>query len=79
MMVTDWTLIITALVTTRYTDGEDAAAHITKMKTYRCDLLMMQRDIDDELFACFLCISMPSSWNYVFAALPEHYTSAEVE
>ena len=76
---TDWTLTIMALVTTHYNDGEDATVHITKMKTYHHDLLFMQRNIDDELFACFLCISMPSSWNYVFAALPEHYTSAEVE
>ena len=53
---TDWTLTIMALVTTRYNDGEDATAHITKMKTYRRDLLFMQRDIDDELFACFLRI-----------------------
>ena len=72
--VTDWTLTIMALVTTHYNDGEDATAHITKMKTYCCDLLFMQRDIDDELFACFLHISMLSSWNYVFAALLEHYT-----
>lgn len=73
---TDWTLTITALVSTRY---KDVMAHITKMKIYRRDLLIMQRDIDDGLFACFLRISMPSSWNYIFAALPDQYTSAEVE
>ena len=78
-MVTDWTLTIMALVTSHYNDGEDATAHITKMKTYHHDLLFMQHDIDDELFACFLHISMPLSWNYVFAALLEHYTSAKVE
>ena len=76
---TDWTLTITALVTTHYTDGEDINAHITKMQGHHRDLVMMQCDIDDELFACYLRISMPSTWNYVFAALPDHYTSAEVE
>ena len=54
--VTDWTLTIMALVTSHYNDGEDATAHITKMKTYCRDLLFMQRDIDNELFACFLHI-----------------------
>ena len=76
---TDWTLTITALVTTHYTDGEDINAHITKMQGHCQDLVMMQRDIDDKLFACYLRISMPSTWNYIFAALPDHYTSAEVE
>jgi len=76
---TNWTLTITTLVSTHYTDGEDVLAHITKMKSYCRDLLLMQHNIDNELFACFLRISMPSSWNYIFAALPEHYMSAEVE
>ena len=76
---TDWTLTITALVTTCYTDGKDINAHIKKMQSHRRDLIMMQHDIDNELFACYLCISMLSTWNYVFAALPDHYTSAEVE
>ena len=78
-MATDWTLTITALVTTRYTDGEDTTEHIAKMKAYHRDLILMQHDIADELFACFLCISMPSTWNYVFTTLPNYYTSAEVE
>jgi hypothetical protein len=76
---TDWTLAITSLVTARYTDGDDVAAHISKMKGYRRDLVLMQRDIDEELFACFLRISMPSTWDDVFATLPDHYTSLEVE
>ena len=76
---TDWTLTITSLVTTRYTDGDDVAAHISKMKGYRRDLVLMQRDIDNELFACFLRISMPPTWDVVFATLPDHYTSSEVE
>ncbi|KIM64463.1 hypothetical protein SCLCIDRAFT_8511 [Scleroderma citrinum Foug A] len=63
----------------RHTDGEDINAHITKMQGHRHDLVMMQRDIDNELFACYLRISMPSTWNYVFTALPDHYTSAKVE
>ena len=75
----DWTLTITALVTTHYTDSEDVTEHIAKMKAYCCDLILMQHDIADKLFVCFLCISMPSTWNYVFAALPDYYTSAEVE
>lgn len=73
------TATITALVTTRYIDGEDVNAHIAKMKGYRHYLSLMQRDIDDELFACFLRISMPPTWNCVFATLPDHYSSTEVE
>lgn len=76
---TDWTLVMTSLVTTRYQDGEDINEHIAKMKGFRRDLILMRRDIEDELFACFLRISMPATWNYVFAALPDHYTSIEVE
>ena len=40
---------------------------------------MMNRNIDDDLFTCFVRISMPASWNYVFARLPDKYTSSEVE
>ena len=79
LYATDWTFTIAPLVTARYNDGEDAMAHMGKMKMHRRDLLTMGRDIDDELFACFLRISMPSSWHDVFATLPAHYTSAEVE
>ena len=75
----DWTLTVTTIITTHYTDGEDVSAHITKMKGYRRNLILMQQDLADELFACFLCISMPSTWNYVFAALPDHYNMTEVE
>ena len=78
-IATDWTLTVTAIVTTCYTDGEDVSVHIAKMKGYRCDLILMQQDLVDELFACFLCISMPATWNYVFAALPNHYNTTEVE
>jgi hypothetical protein len=77
--MTDFTLTITSLVTTKYVDGEDVAAHIAKMKGFRRDLMLMDRDLEDGLFACFLRISMPPSWNYVFAGLPQMYTSAEVE
>ncbi|TFY63604.1 hypothetical protein EVJ58_g3163 [Rhodofomes roseus] len=76
---TDWTMTITNLVTTRYADGQDLLAHIAKMKGFRRDLILMNRDIDDELYACFLRISMPTSWNYVFAGLPDRYSSQEVE
>jgi hypothetical protein len=77
--MTDFTLTITSLVTTKFIDGEDPATHIVKMKGYRRDLMLMNRDLDDSLFACFLRISMPPTWNYVFAGLPQLYTSAEVE
>ena len=40
----DWTLMVTVIITTHYTDGEDASAHITKMKGYRCNLILMQWD-----------------------------------
>ena len=75
----DWTLMVTVIITTCYTDGEDVSVHITKMKGYRCDLILMQRDLADKLFTCFLRISMPSTWNYVFAALPDHYNMTEVK
>lgn len=77
--MTDFTLTITSLVTTKFMDGEDPATHIVKMKGYRCDLMLMNCDLDDSLFTCFLCILMPPTWNYVFAGLPQLYTSAKVE
>lgn len=77
--MTDFTLTITSLVTTKYVDGEDIAAHIAKMEGFCRNLMLMSRDIDDSLFACFIRISMPPTWNYVFAGLPQSYTSAEVE
>ena len=77
--LTDFTLTITALVTTKYVDGEDVTTHLAKMKGLRRDLTLMGRDVDDGLFACFLRISMPPTWNYIFAGLPNNYTSAEVE
>ena len=49
------------------------------MRSFRRDLTLMNRDIDDGLFACFLRISMPPTWNYVFAGLPQLYMSAKVE
>ena len=75
----DWTLMITAIVITRYTDGEDVSVHIAKMKGYQHDLILMQWDLADGLFTCFLHISMPSTWNYIFAALPDHYNTTEVK
>jgi len=77
--MTDYTLTITSLVTTKYVDGEDPAAHTAKMKAFRRDLQLMSRNIDDGLFACLLRISMPPSWNYVFSGLPDNYSSVEVE
>ena len=40
---------------------------------------MMAQDIPDNLFACFLQISMPPSWNYISARSPMKYTSEEIE
>jgi transposase InsO family protein len=77
--LTDWTLLITSLISTKYQEGEDVTVHIAKMRSYRRDLILMRRDIDDTLFAAFIRISMPQSWNYVFAGLPARYTSVEVE
>ena len=78
-MITDFTLMITSLVTTKYIDGEDIPAHLAKMKGYRHNLTLMGRDINDGLFTCFMRISMPPTWNYVFTGLPNNYMSAEVE
>ena len=75
----DFTLMITALVTTKYVDSEDVTAHLAKMKGLCHDLTLMGCNVDDGLFACFLRISMPPTWNYVFAGLPNNYMSAEVE
>ena len=77
--ITDFTLTITSLVTTKYVDGKDIPAHLAKIKGYCHDLTLMGRDIDDGLFACFMRISMPPTWNYVFAGLPNDYMSAKVE
>ncbi|KAG2073033.1 hypothetical protein BDR04DRAFT_961388, partial [Suillus decipiens] len=77
--LTDWTLLITSLISTKYQEGEDVTVHIAKMRSYCRDLILMRRDIDDTLFAAFVCISMPQSWNYVFAGLPACYTLMEVE
>ena len=77
--ITDFTLTITSLVTMKYVDSEDIPVHLAKIKGYRRDLTLMGRDIDDGLFACFMRISMPPTWNYIFASLPNDYTSAKVE
>ena len=39
--MTDYTLTLTSLVTTKYDDGEDPATHIVKMKTFQRDLQLM--------------------------------------
>ena len=72
--MTDFTLTITSLVTLKYVDGEDPTAHIVKMQGLHRDLILMNHDIDDGLFACFLQILMPPSWNYIFSGLPQAYT-----
>jgi transposase InsO family protein len=76
----DYTLTISSLINTKYGGGEDdVIEHLTKMKRFRRDLILMNRDIDDAVFACFLRLSMPPDWNYVFAGLVDPYTSKEVE
>ena len=77
--MTDFTLTITSLVTMKYINGEDPSAHIAKMKGFCHDLMLMNWSINDELFACFLRISMLLTWNYVFAGLLQKYSSARVE
>ena len=77
--MTDFTLTIMSLITLKYVDGEDPAAHIVKMWGLHWDLMLMNRDIDNGLFACFLWISMLLSWNYIFSGLPQAYTSAEIK
>lgn len=39
----------------------------------------MGRELFDDVFATFLRLSFPPSWNFVFAGLPDPYTSAQVE
>ena len=77
--VTNFTLTIISLVTTKYNDGEDIPAHRAKMKGFQHDLTVMGKDLNDGLLGCFLRMSMPSTWNYVFASLPNNYISAKVE
>ena len=48
--LTDFTLTIMALVTTKYVDGEDITTHLAKMKGLCRDLTLMGRDIDDGPF-----------------------------
>ena len=75
----DYTLTMANLITTKY-DGEgDVIEHLMKMKGYRRDLILMNRDVPDEIFACFLRLSMPQEWNYVFAGLVDPYTPKDVE
>jgi hypothetical protein len=77
--LTDWTLIITGMVTMKFNDGDSLPAYMACMKAYHHDLILMQHDINNQIFACFLQILMPPTWNYIFAGLHNYYTSAEVE
>ncbi len=61
----DYTLTISNLINTKYGGGdEDVIEHITKMKRFHQDLILMGRDIDDQIFACFLRLSMPQEDPY---------------
>jgi hypothetical protein len=77
--ITDCMLTITNLITEKYEEGEDIEEHIAKFRAWKRDLLLMQRDIPDDLYACLLRILMPATWNYVFTGLPTKYMSAKVE
>lgn len=77
--VTDWTITVISLMNTKFVEGEDVSIHIAKMKDLRNNLILMNRNLDDDLFACFLRASMPPTWNYVFSGLPQRYMSAEIE
>lgn len=75
----DFTRLITSLITTKYVEGEDIKAHLAKMNGFLRDIFIMGRDLPDDVYATFLRLSLPPSWNFVFAGLPDPYTSAQVE
>src|SRR5207244_377663 len=76
----DYTLTMAALINTKYGGGdEDVLEHLKAMKRHRRNLILMGRDLDDTVFACFLRLSMPQDWNYVFAGLTDPYMSREVK
>src|ERR1700722_3478961 len=76
-MMADYTLTISNLINTKYVDtDQDVAEHVAKLKQYRRDLILMNRNLPDEVFACFLRLSMPSEWNY---GLSDPYMSKKVE
>lgn len=67
------------LTSTKYVDGDDVRDHILKMEFFRNQIICFDdRKIPDELFACFLRLSMPQSWNTAFLALPDSHTSIDV-
>src|ERR1700722_6916778 len=73
----DYTLTISNLINTKYVDtDQDVTEHVAKLKRYRRDLILMNRNLPDEVFACFLRLSMPSEWNY---GLSDPYMSKKVE
>jgi hypothetical protein len=76
----DYTLTFSNLINMKFSgDDNDVIEHILRMKGFRRDLILMGRDIPDEVFACCLRLSMPQEWNYVFAGLLDPYTSKQVE
>ena len=77
--IMDFMLTITLLITMKYVDGKYIPTHLAKMRGFQHKLTLMGKDLNDELFGCFLRISMPSTWNYIFASLPNNYMSAKVE
>ena len=78
--MTDFTLTITSFITLKYVDGKDpTTTPIAKMHGLHHDLRLMNQDIDDGLFVCFLWISMPPSWNYIFTGLPQAYSFSKVK
>lgn len=77
--IMDFTLTMYKLMHTAYSNSEDVATHIAKMREFKRNLTLIGRPIPDDIFAAFLRLSMPSEWNFVFAGLPDAYTSIEVE
>src|SRR5436190_7648381 len=75
--IADYTLTMSNLINTKYSDDQDVLEHITKLKRYHRDLILMNRDVPDDVFACFFRISMPPEWNYVFAGLIDPYKSKD--
>jgi hypothetical protein len=50
----DFTLVFSNLFNTRCTEEQDPIEHITKFKGYRRELILMGRDIPDDIFACYV-------------------------
>jgi hypothetical protein len=71
--------IIIQLINTKYKVGDDITSHINTFRGLRREANLINQPVADELIAIFLRLSMPSTWDSAFAALPETITTAEIE